>query len=49
MSERMPTIDRPEAAWFRAALRECITYGDHGTFIEEVDRGAVCFDCRGEL
>lgn len=44
-----PIVDRDTRAWFRAALRECIEFGDHGTYTEEVSGKTVCFDCGGEL
>lgn len=44
------SISRADATWFRAAIRECIAFGDHGTFIEQgIDGAPVCFDCRGQL
>jgi hypothetical protein len=41
-----PAID---LAWLRAAIRECIEYGEHGTIIEEEGAHTVCFNCRGRL
>lgn len=39
-----------EALWFKAALRECIQYGEHGEFVEETDDGhEVCFNCGNDL
>jgi hypothetical protein len=36
--------------WLRAAIRECIEYGEHGhdTEINEAGR-EVCFNCRGAI
>jgi hypothetical protein len=43
-------IDSAELAYRRAALRECIEYGDHGIDIEETPDGhEVCFNCGGAL
>jgi hypothetical protein len=44
-----PAIDRDTRTWFRIALRECIRFGDHGTFTEVIDGKTVCFDCGWEL
>lgn len=39
-----------DAAWLRAAIRECITYGEHGIEVEDDEHGhTVCFNCRGRL
>lgn len=42
-----PSLDM---AWLRAAIRECITYGEHGIETEDDEHGhTVCFNCRGRL
>jgi hypothetical protein len=42
-----PAIDM---AWMRAAIRECIEYGEHGVLIEISEQGRpVCFNCRGRV
>lgn len=42
-----PSLDR---LWLRAAIRECIQYGEHGTETEDDEHGrTVCFNCRGRL
>jgi hypothetical protein len=41
-------MDTPalDLAWYRAALRECIAYGEHGQETEVNDDGRiVCFNC----
>lgn len=36
--------------WLRAAIRECITYGEHGIITEEDEHGhQVCFNCQGRV
>jgi hypothetical protein len=42
-------LARDTRAWFAAAFRECVAFGDHGTYIEEVNGKTVCFDCGAEL
>jgi hypothetical protein len=42
-----PALD---IAWFRAAVRECVRYGEHGQMVEIDDYGrTVCFNCQGRL
>lgn len=42
-----PVLD---ALWLRAAIRECIAYGEHGIDTEEDEHGrTVCFNCRGQI
>lgn len=42
-----PSLDR---LWLRAAIRECIEYGEHGIETEEDEHGhTVCFNCQGQL
>lgn len=40
------TLDR---LWLRAALRECIEYGEHGNNIETVNDRATCWNCGNAL
>lgn len=36
--------------WLRAAIRECIAYGEHGVQVEEDEDGhTICFNCQGIL
>lgn len=35
--------------WFRAAIRECIKYDEHGHDTEVVNGKTVCWNCGGEL
>lgn len=42
-------IDINEIEWRRAAQRECVQFGDHGTFSEHIRGREVCFDCGGTL
>lgn len=42
-----PSLDM---AWLRAAIRECIEYGEHGAETEEDEDGhIICFNCQGRL
>lgn len=46
----MPTTDTEELRYRRAALRECIAYGEHGLDVETDEDGLeVCFNCGGAL
>jgi len=46
----MPTLDTQELQYRRAAIRECIAYGEHGEDIETTEDGReVCFNCGGAL
>lgn len=46
----METVDVDELRYQRAALRECIAYGEHGIEAEITDDGhEVCFNCGGAL
>jgi hypothetical protein len=39
-----------DSAWLRAAIRECIAYGEHGIETEQDEHGhTVCFNCQGQL
>lgn len=39
-----------DLAWNRAAVRECIRYGDHGIDLETAHDGRIrCFNCGGQL
>lgn len=42
----VPVLD---IKWLRAAQRECVEFGDHGTYTEMVNNKIVCFDCGGAL
>lgn len=45
-----PVMDIDEILYQRAALRECIAYGEHGIDVETDDQGRdVCFNCGGAL
>lgn len=46
----MPTVDVEELSYRRAALRECILYGEHGQDVETAEDGRdVCFNCGGSV
>lgn len=40
-----------DMAWLRAAIRECIAYGEHGIETEDDDEHGrtICFNCQGIL
>lgn len=40
------TLDR---LWLRAALKECVAYGEHGTVTETVNGRATCWNCGNHL
>jgi hypothetical protein len=45
-----PVVDREELRYQRAAIRECIEYGEHNENIEVDALGRVtCFNCGGQL
>lgn len=45
-----PTINIEDLRYQRAAIRECITYGEHGQELETTEEGReVCFNCGGAL
>jgi hypothetical protein len=46
----MPTVDIDQLSYQRAALRECIAYGEHGEETEIAEDGReVCFNCGGSV
>lgn len=47
---RMDTNNITDILWARAALRECIEYGEHGIESEITEEGReICFNCGGAL
>jgi hypothetical protein len=40
-----PVQDIDDILWARAARRECVEYGEHGTEVEEIDGRLICFNC----
>lgn len=43
-------VPKVDVLWLRAAIRECIAYGEHGVDTEIDEHGReVCFNCRGSL
>jgi hypothetical protein len=43
-----PALD--DWLWLRAAIRECIAYGEHGVNTELDAQGRkVCFNCQGKI
>lgn len=45
----MQTLDKETLLYIRAAIRECIEYGEHGLEIEVIDGQFRCFNCEGAL
>lgn len=46
----MPSVDIDRIKYQRAAIRECIAYGEHGEDIETTEDGReVCFNCGGAV
>lgn len=45
----IPTVNVEDLAYQRAAIRECIQYGEHGQEIEHKHGRQVCFNCGGSL
>ncbi len=46
----MPTLNTEDLRYRRAALRECIAYGEHGEEVETIEDGReVCFNCGGSV
>lgn len=43
------SLSRELRLWFKAALRECLSYGEHGMYTEVVNGREVCMDCGGEV
>lgn len=44
------TTVMPDQLWLRAAVRECLAYGEHGVEVEHDEHGhQVCFNCQGIL
>lgn len=42
----MPTVNVEDLLYQRAALKECIAYGEHGEETETTEDGReVCFNC----
>lgn len=51
MQATLFNLDRAtDQLWFRAAIRECIAYGEHGIIVQEDEHGhSVCFNCQGRV
>lgn len=42
-------FSRSDILWFRARIRECIRYGEHGIDTEHSNGHTICMNCEGKI